>query len=181
MPVFKNVQDITPTMTANGTFEWTDSLRGANGNALSQIGVRDRNVRNDWVDATGTDVSFRFYDALPMFTGLEFNLELTGYALDLDRASVCNKTSTLYSAQTCVVIEEVLKAVNGNADKPLFNETINLGKTVYSWVGPNQNYVLPDGKFVLGQGMLELKVSRSSGRCCLSNNRYIHSCACIYV
>jgi len=151
MPVFKNVQNITPTMNGDDTFEWTDSLRNANSNALSQAGIRNRNDRNDWVDSTGTDVSFRFYDAVPMFSGLKFNLELTGYALDLDRASVCNKTSSLYNVQTCVVIEEVLKAVNGNADKPLFNETINVGKTVYSFVGSEQNYVLPDGKFIVGQ------------------------------
>merc|ERR1712224_1129777 len=42
-------------------------------------------------------------------------------------------------------------AINGNSEEPLFHEKLNLGESIYPLVGPDQNYLEPDGTFVVGQ------------------------------
>merc|ERR1719331_3651090 len=71
--------------------------------------------------------------------------------MDLDKALACNKTSPFYSEVTCVAMQEILTSTNGNTNKPLFNEKLNVGKTVYPFVGPQQTYLLSDGTFIVGQ------------------------------
>ena len=87
LPVLSHTESVTPRLDEDGSFDWCDSLHNAVRSTGAAVGLQ---ATDDWVDATGTDFDFCFHNVRPQFTGLLFNLTVSGYAFDLKKAWMCD-------------------------------------------------------------------------------------------
>jgi len=91
LPVLAHTESVTPHLDENGSFDWCDNLHDVVRSSGAAVGLQ---ATDDWVDATGTDFDFCFHDVRPLFTGLLFNLTVSGFAFDLDQALLCDYSYT---------------------------------------------------------------------------------------